>query len=189
MVVSWQYQAKAISILQPIETTGDHPVLSTAGNLATYAVPLAALAATLVLRDWQGVGQFLVAFAISSGATGILKNVVNECRPRQPACEIGNSFPSGHATAAFAGSWFIWRRFGWRHGLFASLFAVFVGYYRVEVNAHWVHDVVASAFIAFLAAYLFVSKRANPKLNPMIKFGFSPKEKLYGIRLYFNKEN
>ncbi|MCL2567144.1 MAG: phosphatase PAP2 family protein [Alphaproteobacteria bacterium] len=185
MLSTGVYQVKAISILKPIITTGDNPVLETVGNLTTYAVPLAALSASLVLRDWQGAGQFLAAIAVSGATAGILKNTVQERRPWQPVGEKGVAFPSGHAVAAFAGSWFFWRRYGWRYGLFASLFALFVGYYRVEMQAHWVHDIIGSAVIAFLSAWLFVSKRTKPKLPPIIQFLFKP----LSIRFNFKKDN
>jgi len=67
-----------------------------------------------------------------------------------------DSFPSGHASAAFQGASFIQRRYGWKHGKYAYLLAAFVGYSRIEgLNDR--HDTwdVQSVLPSELVAHIF----------------------------------
>jgi len=77
--------------------------------------------------------------------TTVLKPVVGEPRPDDP--NHHDSFPSGHATAAFAFASVIGTQHHWAWGVAAYSFAAFVGFSRINDNAHVLHDVIAGATI------------------------------------------
>ncbi len=68
----------------------------------------------------------------------------------------GSSFPSGHATAAFAGAvaWIRTLAQGWRSRLVPLLYAALVGWSRIYLGAHWPSDVLAGALLGALLGYL-----------------------------------
>ena len=81
----------------------------------------------------------------SSIATNILKYSVREKRPDPSTSKV--SFPSGHTTTAFTFASVV----GFQHGPWwggaSYLMASFVGFSRLNDNAHHLHDVLAGALI------------------------------------------
>lgn len=117
---------------------------------------------TLAERDHNGAVQLaestLAAFAVTEG----LKYAVNERRPNG-----GNhSFPSGHATLAFAGAGYVFERYGWKAGVPLELVATVVGVARVKSHDHHWYDVVAGAAIGTGSAVLFTHRlNENARLS------------------------
>ncbi|HHH30199.1 MAG TPA: phosphatase PAP2 family protein [Polyangiaceae bacterium] len=62
------------------------------------------------------------------------------------------AFPSGTATAAFAGATWIWLRWGIKPGLPAVLFACLVGFSRVYGAVHWPSDILGGAVLGAAVA-------------------------------------
>ena len=62
-------------------------------------------------------------------------------------------FPSGTATACFAGAVWIWLRFGKGAGLPALLFAALVSYSRAYAGVHWPTDLLAGALVGAACAF------------------------------------
>jgi hypothetical protein len=140
-----------------------------AGDKLQYAIPLTGLAMTFVLSAHRGSDSFeltagdflhlngsarhdlLLALGRSSLATEALKRSVSERRPNGGQ----HSFPSGHTSFAFTGAEFIRKEYGWAWGAPAYLAASFVGWSRVEAQAHHTHDVLAGAAIGILANHDF----------------------------------
>jgi membrane-associated phospholipid phosphatase len=140
-----------------------------AGDKLQYAIPLTGLAMTFVFSAHRGPESMdltagdllhlngsprhdlLLALGRSSLVTEALKAGVNERRPNGGH----NSFPSGHTSFAFTGAEFIRKEYGWRWGAPAYLAASFVGWSRVEAQAHHTHDVLAGAAIGILANHDF----------------------------------
>ncbi len=75
----------------------------------------------------------------------ILKFTVREQRPGGSTNK--QSFPSGHATAAFAFSSVVTGRHHWGWAIAANSFATYVAASRLNDNRHFLHDVVAGATI------------------------------------------
>jgi len=75
--------------------------------------------------------------------------------------EFDPSFPSGHASRAFALAAFVGLRFRWRAGSAASAFAILVGLSRIYLGVHWPSDVLAGALlgVGLALAFEFSSKR------------------------------
>ena len=118
----------------------------------------------------DGIASTVIA---SSLITPALKFVVGRVRPSGTPATFkfkpfsGNySFPSGHATQAFAvattiaGHYPVW----WVEGL-AYGSAALVGYARIEQNAHYASDVVAGSLIGWSVARAVVHRNNGP-VNP-----------------------
>ena len=57
------------------------------------------------------------------------------------------SFPSGHTSSAFATATVVWRHYGWKAGVPASLVGAWVGASRVQLGKHYLSDVVFGAAV------------------------------------------
>jgi len=109
---------------------------------------------------WVRAGLINIPALIASGlATRVLKILIGRPRPRLidqgvanwgPSLSSGfNSFPSGHATAAFTlAAVFAFYIPSWRVGVY--LLAVCVAFSRIVLNAHFFSDVVGGALVGFL---------------------------------------
>ncbi len=126
----------------------------TIADAGEIGLPLIAAGATLIQSDRHGALQLAETFALAVGTTEALKYTINEQRPNGG----DHSFPSGHATAAFAAAGYIGHRYGWEYGLPAEAAAVLVGYSRVHTRDHHWYDVVAGAAIGEGSAWLFTRR-------------------------------
>lgn len=122
----------------------------------------------------------------SAITTTILKYTTREYRPNGSAKR--NSFPSGHATSAFAFASVVAYEHPWYVGVPAYAFAGAVGYSRINDNAHWLHDVVAGATVGIAYGIGIGSRmRANGDLQSAraaeeraLHFAFVPLDNLHG---------
>jgi len=126
-------------------------VIEEAGDLIQLLIPLAAGGITILKKDWEGTGQLSKSLFTTLGTTYALKYTINAERPNGG----GQSFPSGHTSAAFSGASFLQKRYGWKYGIPAYVGAAFVGWSRVESNHHHAIDVVAGAAIGIVSSYIF----------------------------------
>ena len=123
----------------------------------------------------------LTSSIIASGLiTPVLKFAVGRERPNTSTDPFvfkpfsGHySFPSGHATQAFAVATVIAEHYPlwWVEGL-AYGSAALVGYARIEQNAHWASDVVAGSLIGWSVAHAVVNRHNGPP-NPR-KLSWTP---------------
>jgi membrane-associated phospholipid phosphatase len=136
----------------------------------------------------------LAASLIASGLiTPSLKFVVGRERPNTTSATFkfrpfsGNySFPSGHATQAFAVATAVAENYPtwWVEGL-AYGSAALVGYARIEQNAHYASDVVAGSLIGWSVARAIVHRNNGP-VNPR-KLNWSPYTSSSGSGIIFFK--
>lgn len=96
--------------------------------------------------------------------TEALKGIVREKRPQSNSHD---SFPSGHATAAFAAAT-IASQFHPRQAPFWYLGAVLISYSRVRLKDHTVADVVAGAGVGYGITRLEISAPRGLLLSPVI---------------------
>jgi hypothetical protein len=140
-----------------------------AGDVLMYTIPMVAFGASIAVEDDRtGTFQFLKSFGTSELLMQGLKEITDKRRPDGDCCR---SFPSGHASRAFAGAAFIHRRFGFRHAIIPYLGAGFVGVSRIHAERHFVEDVVAGAAIGIASAWLFTSERQAFVALPLVESG------------------
>jgi len=143
--------------------------LGAAYLLALVAVPL----------WWQGRREaafdLLVLLGITVVVTEAIKFAVGRPRPCDVLASFRNlagygcdvefdpSFPSGHASRAFAFAMFIAFRFRGRVGGAAFAFAFLVGLSRIYLGVHWPSDVLAGALlgVALAIAIEVMSRRSD----------------------------
>lgn len=137
----------------------------------TYIIGL--LAVPLWVRGHrEATFDFLVLLGITVAITTLLQILLGRPRPCDvPSdyhtvpwgyeCPVFPSFPSGHASRAFAVAAFVGIRFRWRLGGAAIVFATFVGISRIYLGVHWPSDVLAGALlgIGLTLAYEATTRR------------------------------
>lgn len=126
-----------------------------ASTIGRDALVAAAIGVPAVQRDWSG----LLQAGGSVGAAAALSIGLKEGFPeRRPDGSNRNSFPSGHASTAFAAAATLQNRYGWEVGLPAQLLATFVGVARVKARKHHWYDVAAGAAIGEASGFLITSR-------------------------------
>lgn len=100
----------------------------------------------------------------SGAMTDLLKITVRETRPNGSKY----SFPSGHTTTAFAFSSVVAMEHSLPWGIAANTLAAFIGFSRINDNAHYLHDVLAGATIGAMygvGVYRAQANREQQKLQ------------------------
>jgi len=119
-----------------------------------------------VTYDW------LHAFLINVGYATMLKAVVHRERPNG---EDHLSFPSGHASNAFALAAVAERHYGWKAGLPAYTLAGLVAVSRLQRNKHYLSDVMAGATLGYLVGRTVVRVNGQPlQAPPGPQFSLTP---------------
>lgn len=138
-----------------------------AGQMYPAILYIAGMEAYSYFADDPGAHEFakvmLKTTLYSSIVTATLKDTVREPRPGDPSDKA--SFPSAHATRAFAFAATINELHGSSWGIPAYIMAAGVAYSRMNDNRHYVHDVLAGAAIG--ASYgVSISQRYKDKNKP-----------------------
>ena len=121
------------------------------GQLVPNALYIGAMSISGYNGDPEGyrraIGMFK-ASAYSSSLTTVMKYTIRSHRPNNR--NVKNSFPSGHATTAFAFSGYVMAEHQYYLGIPALILASFVGYSRINDNRHWIQDITAGATIGWV---------------------------------------
>lgn len=152
--------------------------LATLSDIGAVGVPMVAGALALWKQDTEGAVDFGLIWGASVGTTWALKKTVDATRPNGEP----ESFPSRHATSAFAGASFLHYRYGWTVAAPAYAVALGVGYARVEADQHYWRDIAVSAALANLSAWLLTSRADAPA---QVSFAFDPATRAYTLRSGF----
>lgn len=131
------------------------------GDILQVAIPAIGYGATLYLDDEEGEKQFYQSFGTNLALTYALKYSINKKRPNGG----DYSFPSGHTSSAFQGASFISQRYGLEYGIPAYIGAIFVGYSRIDAEAHYPSDVVAGALLGTLSSMYFTTQYKGYKVE------------------------
>lgn len=132
--------------------------IESTGDIVQLAIPTIAYATTFIYDDNEGRVQFYKSFGLNMALTYGMKYAVNSPRPEGNG---GQSFPSGHTSAAFQGASFLHRRYGWVYGVPAYIAASFVGWSRVEGESdkHRWSDIAAGAALGIATSYYFTTNK------------------------------
>jgi undecaprenyl-diphosphatase len=99
----------------------------------------------------------IISFTVSMFLTYILKGIIPRSRPGINPLEIkqDNSFPSGHATAAFTGVPIINKIFPFfKH--FWIVLAILIAFSRLYLGVHYLSDIVAGSLLGYGIATFFM---------------------------------
>lgn len=117
-----------------------------------------AIIVLLIIFEEKINKKFILYFLVALGITSIivfgLKNTVKKVRPTI-VCEKDFSFPSGHASTAFAAA-VILSAFDKKRKWFYYTVAVLISYSRIYLGCHYFLDVIAGAIIGWLITKLIL---------------------------------
>lgn len=153
--------------------------VDTSTDILMFAPGAAGACVSLLKGDYKGLLQLAESGATAVAASYLLKNVVKKERPDG---SDNKSFPSNHATAAFAGAAFLQRRYGWKYGIPAYAVSTYVAWGRVYAKKHDFWDVLAGAAIGAGCAYIYTRPFATEH-NVVIAPALTPDG---GPALYFS---
>ncbi len=124
----------------------------TSTDVILVALPVTAIATTLILKDWEGLKEGALSAAATVGVTFALKLAIKENRP-----DFSNhhSFPSGHTSFTFAAATYIGRRYGWEYGIPACVLSAYTGWGRIYGKKHHWWDVLTGAAIGSASSLIF----------------------------------
>jgi hypothetical protein len=106
-----------------------------------------------VTYDW------LTAHLVTGAYTALLKQAVGR---RRPNGQNANSFPSGHASNAFALAAVAERHYGWKVGIPAYGLASAVALSRLQRDMHYLADVTAGATLGYIVGRSVVRMNGGP---------------------------
>lgn len=132
--------------------TSSQKAVRTSTDVCLVALPAAALAATLIERDWTGLKEGALSLGVTLGTSLLLKYTIHE---RRPDFSNRHSFPSGHSSITFCAATFIGRRYGWKYSIPAYAVAAYTGWGRIYGKKHHWWDVVAGAAIGTASSLIF----------------------------------
>ena len=107
--------------------------------------------------------DLLDAFLVNGAYTSVLKVAVGRERPNG---QDERSFPSGHASNAFALAAVVERHYGWKAGIPAYALASAVGASRLQRNKHYLSDVLAGATLGYIVGRTVVRVNGRPLGKP-----------------------
>ncbi len=154
--------------------------IKTSGDVLLFAMPLAAIGTTLIIKDKEGSKQFLKGFVLNETLTYGLKIIVNKERPDK---SNNSSFPSGHTSTTFQSASFIQKRYGWKYGIPAYALASYTGFTRLNANKHNFVDVLSGAIIGIGSTYLFTTPYQKEHME--LTFSKSENNFLIGYKFIF----
>ncbi|MBX9869019.1 MAG: phosphatase PAP2 family protein [Burkholderiaceae bacterium] len=140
------------------------------GNISDFGA-YSLLASGLLIpafgEDWQGFREAGYSLGTSVLITQLGKTVVHKERPDH---SDNNSFPSGHASLAFASATTLYLRNGWEYGAPAYALAALTGGARVGAKKHFWIDVISGAAIGTGSALIFTNaKNDKVRLLPWVE--------------------
>lgn len=166
-------------------------VLSESTIYVAAAVPVVMGITSLVIQDDALLKSALctgVGLGLSVGLSMGMKYAVGRSRPYETfpdyihnlACEDTPSFPSGHTTMAFSVATSLTLLYPkWYVAVPSYLWAVGVGYSRMNIGVHYPSDVLAGALLGAGSAYL------TYELNKLLWRKYDNKP-LIGLKAYQN---
>lgn len=153
------------AVLAAGETLG-HAGLHFGAPLAAYVI-----ARATGKEDAAAFSIALLRMQVLNAALTRGFKLVPRARPYQERATLTKgSFPSGHASAMFATSTMLQRRWGWRAGVPAYLLSAYVGATRLQ-NMHYLSDVTFGAALGVAVGLVIDMPGKGPAVTPLIQRG------------------
>ncbi len=150
---------------------------SESGNI----IYLAAAVGLPLLSDGAHARNHALRAADAIGTSVILsEGLKNLFREKRPDSNAHDSFPSGHATAAFAAAT-VESDLHPKQAAYWFLGATLISYSRVRLHRHYERDVIAGALLGYGTARLELSAPRGLLLSPFIQ----PEDHATGLRMTF----
>lgn len=144
---------------------------SKVADFGKKAMPIGALAISLVKMDWIGaILSQVLAEGLYTGNRGLEKKI-NKKRP----CGCNGAFPSGHMIMYASSASYLHYRYGWQYGFPAYLIALGFSYDRVKNKAHSWGDMLGTAAIVNVITFI-VTPRYTPDVEYLPSFTFTSTE-------------
>ena len=160
-----RWRAPALLLVLPLLAHAGNDAERRAGDVLSYALPVATLGTELWRGDRQGAWQFAESFVVTVTATELLQRTTGVERPDH---SNDRSFPSGHAARAFAAATYVHRRHGLESAWPLYALATYVGYTRVQSGRHRWADVAGAAGVAAASSWWLVRPKA-PGLSVVLE--------------------
>lgn len=163
-----QFWLALIWVMMWLPALAQKKAVETSGDVLVFVTPVAGLATTLIMKDYEGLKQAAFSGATALAATYALKYIVKKERPDK---SDKLSFPSAHSMVSFTGAAFIQRRYGWKYGIPAYLLSSYVAWSRVYADKHDWWDVLGGAAIGIGSSYIFTrpfAKKHNLAISPVM---------------------
>jgi len=169
-----------------LNLAGTNPVVDALMVLVTTLGAAYIVVLVVVPLWWRGQREATFDLLLLLGITVLLTEAIRFAVDRPRPCllpgvrtlagygcdvETDPSFPSGHASRAFALAAFVTLRFRWRTGSAATAFAILVGVSRIYLGVHWPSDVLAGALLGVGLALLveLLARRSSGYRNARAK--------------------
>lgn len=174
--------------------SNDFPDLEQAGDILLYAELAAAGTGALLLlgesakdtKFRQMSYSLAQALVLNNALTFAVKPAANRARPNR-ASQF--SFPSAHASNAFAFSAVVHHHYGNKWGIPAYVLAVFISLARLEGNEHFMSDTIAGAALGYLVGRSVVRQAAPPRARRFVWTPLlSPARREAGLMFQFSVE-
>ncbi len=143
----------AISAPQAASAEANYKRLS---NVLAVALPLTAGMWSVASHDKEGLRQLALSETATLAITMGIKYTVDAERPNR---RNRDSFPSGHASTAFAAARHLHLRAGPHFGIPSYVVAGLVGYSRVKAREHRMADVIAGAALGIVSSQYLTVRR------------------------------
>lgn len=158
------------------------------GNIAGWGVLPVVYSAIMVTDHFTNSDPYstslkdteymLKTIAYTGLSTFVLKTITSQRRPKDKL--KSDSFPSGHASSAFAFSTAIWLLHGPYWGTFSAALASWITYSRIDDGSHYYHDSIFGAALGISYA-LGIYYNHYEKRLPFL-FAVVPSKNLDGLQ-------
>ncbi len=135
-----------------------------------------------LFTDQKRSEHLAVLMVESTGFAAADSTILKYSIPEQRPSGGKHSFPSGHATTAFAFASVVGANHPWYYGAAAYASAFVVAESRMEMNMHYLHDLIAGAAIG-MSYGVSLSERFKERMGDLA-VTITPADGLQGATLY-----
>jgi len=137
------------------EIRGESPLVGKTGNILGGPVLFSAVTGGLLIATSRSSRPHFRSFTYTFTQAIVIDNILTQALKVSVQRERPNrenfSFPSGHASNAFAVATVVSHYYGRKWGIPLFVLSTFVGLSRLEAGKHWPSDLVAGAALGYIS--------------------------------------